>query len=533
MTDQSLPSPTIKRKKNINLAWVWLIPIVAALVGISLVFKSVSSQGPNIVIQFDTASGIEANKTQIRYRDVVVGTVSEIQLSPDRKSVVVKAQLTKESESLASAGTSFWVVMPRVGLGGISGLSTILSGSFIEADIKVDPETGQEQSYDRQLSFVGLEVPPPINSDRPGRQFTIRAPTLGSLGPGAPIYFRRVQVGVVTDYKLEAQGNYVDISVFIYAPYFEFVTGSTRFWDESGVSVSLSAAGVDVKTASLLSLLAGGLGFEPFDKSDQTLATAGTVFSLYNSRRAAELVPIGVAIPIVLHFDQSTRGLVKGAPIEFKGVDIGVINDVILEADERRVRFYSKVSGTIYLERLGAIYSQLPKELRNIEFINTRMLNLIKRGMRAELKTGNLLTGQLYISLSFIKDAVAPKGLTAESPLFIPTVETEGLDQIQKQLSSILKKLDNIPYEDIGKELNESLKIISSTTQDFNKTLDNINLLISPDSPLTMQLNQSLKELDRTIRATRGLIDNLRDKPNAIIFGEGSINYSRDNLGAK
>jgi paraquat-inducible protein B len=425
------------------------------------------------------------------------------------------------------------VVKPRVGLGGVSGLSTILSGSYIEADIKEVDEVGKKIDQDLKLKFVGLEVPPPISSDRAGRHFIIRAPTLGSLGPGAPIYFRRIQVGVVTDFKLATDGSYVDISIFIYSPYYEYVTYSTRFWDESGVSVTLSASGVDVKTSSLLSLLAGGLGFESFDKSDQKLAEAGSIFKLYETFKSASLVPIGVAIPIVFHFNQSTRGLVKGAPIDFKGVDIGVIDDVVLEADEIRGHFYSKVTGTVYPERLGAIYNQLPQEMRNVQFLNARLLGLIKRGLRGELKTENLLTGQLYISMSFLKDAALPVGLTAESPLLIPSVENDGLDQLQKQLSSILNKLDKIPYEDIGKELNQSLKIISSTTQDFNKTLDNINLLISPDSPLTLQLNQSLKELDRTIRATRGLIDNLRDKPNSVIFGDGSINYSRENLGAK
>jgi len=533
MTDQSLPSPKIKRKKNINLVWVWLIPIIAALIGLALVFKTISSQGPDILIEFITASGIEAGKTQIRYRDVVVGTVSETRLNPDRKSVLVKAQLTKDAENLASASTNFWVVKPRVGLGGISGLSTILSGSFIEADIKLEDETGKKIDDSRQLKFIGLEVPPPINSDRPGRKFIIRAPTLGSLGPGAPIYYRRIQVGVVTDYKLDTKGAYVDISIFVYAPYYEFVTNSTRFWDESGINVTLNASGVDVKTASLLSLLAGGLGFEPFDKSDNTEALAGATFKLYASRQAAESVPIGVAIPVVMHFSQSTRGLIKGAPIDFKGVDVGVIDDVILEDDVRSDNFYSKVTGTLYPERLGAIYAQLPPQYRNEKFISGRLFNLVKRGMRAELKMGNLLTGQLFITIGFKDDAVMPSWVKNELPIFIPTTETEGLDQLQKKLSSILSKLDNLPYEDIGNELSQSLKVITTATQDFNQTLDNINLLISPDSPLTMQLNQSLKELDRTIRATRGLVENLRDKPNAIIFGDGAMNYSRDNLGGQ
>jgi paraquat-inducible protein B len=533
MTAQKLPHPTIQRKKNINLAWVWLIPILAALIGIALVVKSISDQGPVIVIEFNTASGIEAGKTQIRYRDVVVGTVSDIQLSPDRKSVLVKAQLTKDSESLASSGTTFWVVKPRIGLGGISGLSTILSGSFIEADIKVDPKTGEKVDHTNQSSFVGLEVPPPINSDRAGRAFVIRSPTLGSLGPGAPIYYRKIPVGVVTDYKLEPQGQYVDISVFIYKPYDDYVTGSTRFWDESGVNVSLGASGVEVKTASLLSLLAGGLGFEPFDVIDSVPVKAGSVFHLYETRNAAQLVPIGVAIPVVFDFDQTTRGLVKNAPINFRGVDIGVVNDVVLEANEREGTFFSKVSGTIYPERLGNIYTQLPPKFRTQEFISNRMFGLIKRGMRAQLQTGNILTGQLFISIIFDDTSKATLPLNADSPLLIPTVVTEDFGHMQKQLTSILKKLDTIPYEDIGKELKDSLVIISSATKDFNKTLDNLNLLISPDSPLTTQLNHSLKELDRTIRATRGLIDNLRDKPNAIIFGDGDLNYSRENLGGQ
>lgn len=533
MTEHTLPSPKIKKKKSINLAWVWLIPIIAALIGIALVYKTLSSQGPDIVIKFETASGIEAGKTQIKFRDVVVGTVSEIQLTPDRKGVLVKARLSKDAESLASSGTTFWVVKPRVGLGGVSGLSTILSGSFIEADIKTEDTTGEKIEIKRQINFVGLEIPPPINSDRPGRQFTIRAPTLGSLGPGSPIYYRRIQVGVVTDFKLEPFGDYVDIKIFIFAPYYEYVTNSTRFWDESGVNITLNASGVDVKTSSILSLLAGGLGFEPFDETDKKLADAGSIFKLYDTRRAAELVPIGIALPVVFHFDQSTRGLAKGAPIDFKGVDIGVIDEVVLEIDERRGNFYSKVSGTIYPERLGAIYSQLPTELKNQQFISERLFILIKRGMRAELKMGNLLTGQLFVSMFFQKDAVMPKRMTTNIPLLIPSVESEDFGHLQKQVSSILDKLDKIPYQEIGKELNESLKLISTATKDFNQTLDNLNLLISPESPLTIQFNQSLKELDRTIRSTRGLIDNLRDKPNSLIFGDGSINYSRDDLGAK
>ena len=533
MTEQKLPPPNIKRKKNINLAWVWLIPILAALIGIALVVKSINDQGPDIVIKFDSASGIEAGKTQIRFRDVVVGTVSEIRLSPDRNSVLVKAQLTKDAESLASSGTTFWVVKPRIGLGGVSGLSTILSGSFIEADIKVDPKTGEKADHSYESSFVGLEVPPPINSDRAGRAFTIRSPTLGSLEPGAPIYYRKIPVGVVTEYKLDTNGQYVDISVFIYKPYDDYVTGSTRFWDESGINVTLGASGVEVKTASLLSLLAGGLGFEPFDVSDNQPAQAGTVFNLYETRKAAELVPIGIAIPVVFHFEQTTRGLVKDAPINFRGVDIGVINDVVLEIVEREGTFFSKVSGTIYPERIGNIYSQLPLKFRNKDFISNRMFGLIKRGMRAQLQTGNILTGQLFVSIIFDNDSTVKLPENAALPLLIPTIVTEDFGHMQKQITSILKKLDKIPYEEIGNEVKDSLVVISAATKDFNETLDNLNLLISPNSPLTIQLNQSLKELDRTIRATRGLIDNLREKPNAIIFGDGDLNYSRENLGGQ
>lgn len=533
MSHATLPSPTIKPKKRINLAWVWLIPILAALIGVALVFKTITSQGPDIQIQFETASGIEAGKTQIKYRDVVVGTVKSIQLSADRKSVLVLAQLSKDAESLANSNTRFWVVKPRIGLGGVSGLSTILSGSYIEADIKLQTDAGENQHGERAFSFVGLEVPPPINSDRPGRAFVIRAPTLGSLSPGVPIYYRRIQVGVVTDYKLEPKGAYVDISVFIYAPYFEYVTNSTRFWDESGIDISLNASGVDLKTASLLSLVAGGIGFEPFDVTDSKTADAGTIFKLYDTKKAAQLVPLGIAVPVVMTFDQSTRGLVKGAPIDFKGVDIGVIDDVILETDERRGTFYSKVTGTLYPERVGALYSQLPDELRTPQFITARMTDMVKRGLRAELKMGNLLTGQLFVSMVFDNKSPLPKNFKPGDILFIPSIETEDFGQLQKQVSSLMDKLNAVPYEEIGRELNKSLKEITSATKDFNKALDNINTLISPDSPLTVQINQSLKELDRTIRATRGLVDNLREKPNAIIFGDGTMNYSRDNLGAK
>jgi len=540
MTNQ-LPMPNITRKPKRNLAWVWLIPILSALIGLSLVYHAWSQKGPMITISFKSASGLEVGKTQIKYRDVVVGMVKDIRLSDQRDSVIVEAELSKDAQGLAHTGTRFWVVKPRVGAGGISGLSTLISGAFIEAD--TDNPVNQKV---KQTKFVGLEMPPPIQSDRPGTRFTLQAANLGSLGTGSPVYFLRIQVGFVTDYRLNDDGKFVDIQVFIDAPYDKYVTLSTRFWDASGVTVSLGSGGVEVHTESLAAVLAGGLAFESF--GSQTIQPAADYrFKLYASQKAAEAVPRGIAIPITMRFNQSTRGLAKGALIDFKGTEIGIVEDVQVDVDRQQMRFYTSVQATLYPERLSHIFSNMPDQNRTSEHVTQSLAWMVQRGMRAQLRTANILSGQLYIALDEFPKA--PKVASAKStlPLDIPTVTSDDLGKIQEQVSSIVAKIDKMPIEEIGKELNTALRQLTQFTQaldksvvpelnatmkQLRKSLKDFDALIEPGSPMTNQFDTLVQELTRTSRSLRQLTDSIQSQPDSVIMGRKGLPYSRENIGA-
>lgn len=541
VNNKELPQPRVTRRPKRNLAWVWLIPIIALLVGLSIVWRGISQQGPKITISFQSATGIETGKTQIRYRDVVIGLVKGVRLNGMQDGVIVEAELTKDGAMFAREGSRFWVVRPRVGLGGVSGLTTLLSGSYIETDFD-----NTSRARDTEKRFVGLEQPPPIASDRPGRQFLLRASNLGSLGPGAPIYYRRIQVGIVTGFKLDQAGHYVDLNVFVDAPYDKFVDGSTRFWNESGVDLTIGANGMHLQTESLISLIAGGVSFSSFGKSTP-IHDEKIPFKLFDSRRAAELVPQGVAVPIRMRFDQTVRGLNVGAAVAFHGVDIGAVDSVALDFDIATKRFFTNVDATLYPERLGAVYVEMSLANRTPEELAESLRELTSKGLRAQLRTANILTGQLYITLADFPDAPLVAASKDTLPLAIPTIVSDDLDKLQAQLTSIVGKIDKIPFEKIALELDEMMKEfrrlsmnldktvtpkLASSLAEIEKTAKNLNALIAPGSAITTSTETMLEDLRRSLKSLRSLTDSLQANPDSVIRGRSTQPYSRDTLGA-
>jgi len=539
-TQPSAQAPRLVRKRKSNFWLVWLIPLVASLIGLSIVWHDWSNKGPSVTIRLDSASGLEAGKTQIKFRDVVVGTVTNIRLSDSGEDVLVDAALDITAKGLAKEGTQFWVVRPTIGLSGVSGLSTLLSGVYINADTKTFRSNAPEK-----LQFEGLAQAPPIPSDRPGSKFNLRSNTLGSLGPGAPIYFLRIPVGVVTKYELEDNGTFVDIEVFVDAPYDKYVGGNTRFWNESGVYVNVGSDGLTVSTESLVSVLAGGLAFGNFGPP-MPLPQASQ-FSLYENKVAASEVPIGLAVPITMKFYQSTKGLEADSPVAFQGVEIGMVNATDLDFDVYAGQFFTRVSATLYPARLGAVFQTMRRMNQTVQEATDSLALMTNRGLRAELKTANLLTGGLYVSLSLLKDAPPVDNVVAQIPLEVPTVASTDLDNIQKQLASILEHVNSIPFEQLstdlsaslaeltalGKTLNETLSPeLASTLQGLQGTLNRVDGLLSASDALPGQIDNSLKEVDKAVRATKSLIDELKAQPNSIIFGEPTPSYSRETLGA-
>src|SRR5262245_61908283 len=343
----NLPQATIVPKKGRRISVIWIIPIIAAVVAIGIAVQGILNEGPTMTIVFKAAGGVEAGKTFIKYKEVNIGQVTAVQLASDYSQVEVTAKIAKSAEGLIVEGATFWVVEPRVTLSGISGLGTLLSGNYIGFEVG--------KSAKKQRKFIGLEVPPIITGGQPGLQCAVKADTLGSLGIGSPLYYRRLQAGQVIAYDLTGDGHAVDIKVFVNAPYDQYVTPETRFWNASGLDVSVGAGGVEVRTQSLVALLAGGVAFDTPSFADKIEpAAANATFTLNTDQATAMKQPETVSKRYVLHFSESLRGLSVGAPVTMLGLPGGTVTAVGLDFDPATLNIRGRVEFTFFPERFIA-----------------------------------------------------------------------------------------------------------------------------------------------------------------------------------
>jgi paraquat-inducible protein B len=525
--------PVPKRRWAISI--VWIIPLVAALLGGWVVLHFLLQRGPAITIEFRNAEGLEAGKTKLRYKDVDIGTVKEIDISPDRSHVLVTAEMAKQSEGLLVEDTKFWVVRPRITLNSVSGLGTLLSGAYIGLD------AGKSQTERR--GFKGLETPPPIPSDVPGRRFVLHAEDIGSLYIGAPVYYRRVEVGSITAYKLDDDGHGVTLEIFINAPNDRFVTSNSRFWHASGIDVSVESAGIKVNTESLTSIIIGGISFQaPPDSAPGEKAASNAEFELYPTKISA-LKRTGQEVhTYLLYFKESLRGLSPGAQVDFHGIPLGEVRTVSFEYDREAKELRFPVQIDIYPERLRSRYRPGAPQMSAMERDPKVLLNrMVARGLRAQLKSGNLLTGQLYVALDFFPDAPKAGVDWDKTPPVLPTV-SGPFEDLQQTLGSIVKKLDKVPLDVIGQDTSRALKSLNSTLQGANRlitqldanvvpemrgtleqarhALGNAEQTLSTESPVQQNLQDTLTEVSRAARSLQTLADYLGRHPEALIRGK-------------
>lgn len=526
-------TPAASRKRR-RLSWIWLVPLIAAVGGLALVVRVWMEAGPTATISFQTAEGLEAGKTQVRYKEVVVGVVERVALNSDRSGIVATVRINKDAGSLLQEGTMFWVVRPRLTLSGVSGLSTLFSGAYIGVDPS-DQFRQETETRATKYSFVGLETPPEVQQDRAGKRFTLKAHDLGSLDIGSPVYFRRIAVGEVVAYHLDSSGEGVNVQVFIDAPNDDFVNSATRFWNASGVDFSVDARGLQVRSQSLLSVIVGGVAFDTVEQHAHVAAKADAEFTIFSSEGAARAQPDGTPLHIRMRFDQSVRGLVVGAPIDAYGASIGQVDSIRLEFDPAIKQFYALVGATVYPERLGAQTVEEIKEYSGstLQHPSGKLLAaLIQQGLRAQLRIGNLLTGQLYVALAVFPDA-KPVTFKMEQDPFIPTVPN-NLDQLQQQINSILTKLDRVPFEGLGADLGQLLRATSSLMKRLDtrlapeaqamlrqasKSLAAVGGVLNPDAGLPVNANAVLQELSRAARSLRELSDYLQAHPESLLRG--------------
>ena len=534
------------RKRHISFSIVWLVPLLAVLIGGWLVFKALSEKGPEIRITFKSAEGLEAGKTKIRYKDVELGMVTAIKLSEDLSEVVLTAELVKEAENFLSVNTRFWVIRARVGVSGVSGLGTLFSGAYITLD------PGNPGNTTRH--FKGLEHPPLVTTDLPGRQFLLTAESRGSLDVGSPIYYRKIQAGQVVAYDLAEDGHTIVFKIFIDAPYHTYVYQNTRFWNASGFDFQMDTQGVRVDTESLVSILIGGIAFGiPQAEAPSTPAEADATFRLFQNVDAAKERTYWVKSKSILYFEESVRGLDIGAPVEFYGIQLGEVLDVKLDFDKKKEEFRIRVVVETETERFleaGFVGDDAERQ-RLFE-------SLLDRGFRAQLKTGNLLTGKQIVALDFFPEAPPAKVSMEDGMVVFPTVPTP-MEEISTKFMNILQKIDGLPIAEIGndlrdtvhgaKQIAESPDILASI-QNLNATLEETRLLVSDlrttvtpqinevleearqslanaeqmldaDAPLQVKMNTALEEISGAARSLRLLMDYLERHPESLLRGKG------------
>lgn len=513
-----------------RLQIVWLIPILAVLIGGWLAVQAVLEKGPTITISFSTAEGLEAGKTKIKFKDVDIGIIKSVTLTSDRERVIATASINKDATNMLVENTRFWVVRARISGGTVSGISTLLSGSYIGMDVG--------KSKIERRDFVGLEVPPVIASDVPGREFILKSANMGSLDVGTPVYFRRLQVGQVSAYTLDTDGHGVTLRVFINAPYEKFVLADTRFWHASGVDVTVGSNGIQVNTQSLVSIMVGGIAFEsPPGALDEAAAASGSTFTLFPNRSDAMKAHYHIVAKYAADFSESVRGLTVGAPVDFRGIVIGEVKAIYTRYDPKTDKFTIPVEIDLYPELFTSRF-----QANGGASVGGRVTNdphaladrLVAKGLRLQLRTGNLLTGQLYLAADFFPDAPKATVNWESSPPELPTIPG-NLQRLQENVTQLVAKLNAIPFEAIGKGTQQTLASAKTLLNDLDTVivpqaqgtlaaaqtaLQSANNALKPDSALQQNANDAVQELARTATAFRTLADYLEQHPEALIRGK-------------
>jgi paraquat-inducible protein B len=489
---------------------IWIVPLVTALLGMWMVYYTWQNQGPEITLTFSTAEGIESGKTKIRARSVQVGLVTDVRLGEDNQSVIVIAELDRTATPLLREDTEFWVVRPRIGAGGISGLGTIVSGGYVE----LDPGVGKAG----QRHFTGREDIPVTKVGTPGLKLSLTSNQAGSVGAGDTIRYRGFQVGRVESATFEVENRQIRYDAFIDAPYDALVTTSTRFWNASGLHFSATASGIELSTGSLDTLLLGGISFGLPDGVQRGGAVENrAVFALFPNEHSINEHPYRYSLEYVVEFDQSVRGLRPGAPVEYRGLPAGSVKRVMLR------EMVAKTGGTGQGAPIAVLIEIEPGRLEfgdteaGRETLRRGIEAGVVNGMRASLASGNLLTGSLIVALDDYDD-VKPKAMGdfAGYPT-IPTTVT-GLASLEHRVATLLDKLNALPLENVTNSVTETLREVERTVASLNAILASDDLRALPGS-----IDSTLTELDRTLRDTSSLVDSLEEEPSSIIFSREPV----------
>ena len=514
---------------------VWLVPVVALLIGIWMIYSHWAGQGTLIEITFVSGDGIQADTTKVRSKNVEVGEVLDLRLSEDAEEVVLSVRIYPHAEDLLSEDSRFWVVRPRIGTGGISGLSTLLSGAYIE----LSPGSGEDSAQ----IFEGLETPPVTPRGTPGLHVTLDSAGKRPLKAGDPILFHGMEVGKIEYVSFDNEKRRTYYDAFIAVPYDRLVTDRTRFWFSGGLSVNLSADGIRFEMASLSSVLAGGVSFDvPEGLPLGEFITERAYFTIYENESASREFRYDNALSFVILFDDSIRGLRPGAPVEYRGVKVGEV--VRTDID------YAEIGNLLEPDsKIPVLIDVVPARLgfaddySVLSDVDNRIHELIDSGLRAELATGNLLTGQKYVELRYYGDTFV-EVQTFAGYTVIPSIDG-SFDQLLANASRTMETLNRLPLAQVFDSAHIALDQIAVTLAEFRKSATELDQILadpashelmgalndtlmsfqkmaidySEGSATNKDLQRSLQSLEKTLNEMEPVLRNLRRRPNSLIFG--------------
>jgi paraquat-inducible protein B len=515
------PPPADLRRPRFSL--VWLIPIIAAVIAVYLGYRTLIEQGPLLTLTFDTAEGLAAGQTQIKYKAVALGNVESIDLSHDNSHVVVGVRMNRVGTRFLNSHAQFWVVRPRFNVNDLSGLDTLVSGAYIS----VDP--GAPGGVYR-TKFTGLEQPPAVRSDEPGRTYTLTAGSLGSLNSGSPVFFRDVQVGEVLGYDIGNGLGPVKLTVFVRAPFDDLVRPASRFWNSSGIAAEVEGGVLQVQLQSLQAAFSGGITFSlPVAARSTTPSPDNATFNLYASHQEAEAASFETQIPIVSYLTSSVSGLTTGSAVDVLGLQVGDVTGIKLLLDPVTGLVRVRVAMEVQPERVFQDGS-FPKNIDPMAVFQ----KLVNNGLRVEIGTASYVTGQKLINLTTEPNA-APSQVTREGDAFVLPSATGGLDSIMASAAQITAKVAKMPFQQIGDNLNkllistnntiggpqmkQTLKSLNETLKAANVTLSAVSQTYGSDSDFDRSLQGVMDQAGSTLRSVQSLTDYLDRHPQSLLLG--------------
>lgn len=518
---------------------IWLVPIVAFFIGVWMIYYQWSNQGPLITIEFKTATGLEAGKTKIKTRNVDIGLVKKIHLSDDLSGVIVTVRMDNNVAPILYSDNQFWIVSPRVSLSGVSGLGTILSGPYINM------APGSEQQLSKE--FVALEAPPVTPVGTPGLHVTLNSESEFAYKKGDPVVYKGIKVGEFEDIYFNFEERVVYYNTFIEAPYHKLITTNTKFWDISGVQIELGASGVKVSTGSLETLLTNGVTFGiPEGMQQGEKIVERSFFDIHPNYDSASQERFKLSAEYVILVKDTIRGLQVGAPVEYRGLVIGKVLSInALDNNQDGLLEQGYDIPVVINIQPGRV--QQSDDAIGLAFIRKQTSLWIERGLRATLKTGNLLTGALFVDLQHYPDAIPIEAQRMQDYEVIPTMTGE-FSEITAKVTAILDNINEIKLKAISDNANNMLTQIAQAAQTLQATansaerlftsvhedkvsgaltdtLENLSSLsqdFSADSDTYKELNHTMQSLQSTLKELQPLLLQLNSTPNSLIFTDGN-----------